>query len=113
MEYRDIEEPAGEINAIRWRIASLFSEAAQPRDSTPHRLQADGFDEDQQFFLSFGQSECTKWREARQRTLLQTDTHSPPRFRVNGAVTNMPGFASALSCAEGKALNPRQRCDIW
>jgi putative endopeptidase len=83
------------------------------RKGARERLLADGFDEDQQFFLSFGQSQCTKWREERARTLLQTDPHSPQKFRTNGAVTNVPEFARAFSCAEGKALNPKQRCDVW
>ncbi|WP_272423676.1 M13 family metallopeptidase [Polyangium jinanense] len=83
------------------------------RKSAEERIRADGFDEDQQFFLSFGQSQCTKWREERARTLLQTDPHSLAKFRVNGSVTNMPEFARAFSCAEGKALNPKQRCDVW
>jgi predicted metalloendopeptidase len=83
------------------------------REGAEERLLADGFDEDQQFFLSYGQSSCTKWREARERTLLQTGTHSPRKYRVNGPVTNMPEFASAFSCAEGTALNPKQRCEVW
>ena len=74
---------------------------------------ADGFDDDQQFFLSFGQSQCTKWREERARTLLQTDPHAPAKFRVNGAVTNLPEFARAFSCAAGKPLNPAERCEVW
>jgi putative endopeptidase len=83
------------------------------REGAPERLVADGFDEDQQFFLSYGQASCTKWREERERTLLQTGIHSPRRFRVNGPVTNMPEFATAFSCTEGKALNPPQRCEVW
>lgn len=83
------------------------------RKGAEERLLADGFDEDQQFFLSFSQSQCTKWREERARTLLQTDTHSLQKFRVNGSVTNMPEFARAFSCAEGRALNPKRRCDVW
>jgi len=83
------------------------------RNGAGQRVVADGFDEDQQFFLSFGQSQCTKWREERMRTLLQTDTHSPHRFRVNGSVSNMPEFASVFSCPVGKTLNPETRCDVW
>ena len=83
------------------------------RNSDQPRMVADGFDEDQQFFLSYGQSVCTKWREERLRTLLRTDPHSPQKFRVNGSVSNLPEFARAFSCAEGKPLNPKQRCEVW
>jgi putative endopeptidase len=83
------------------------------RADAAERVVAGGFDEDQQFFLSYGQSQCTKWREARERALLHTGIHSPKKFRVNGVVANLPEFASAFSCTKGKALNPRQRCEIW
>ncbi|PCC72499.1 putative endopeptidase [Nannocystis exedens] len=83
------------------------------RAGAAERLVADGFDEDQQFFLALAQKQCTKWREPRERALLKTGIHAPKRFRVNGAVTNMPEFAAAFSCAEGAPMNPRQRCEVW
>ncbi|HEU4409004.1 MAG TPA: M13 family metallopeptidase [Polyangiaceae bacterium] len=83
------------------------------RKDARERLVADGFDEDQQFFLSFGQSWCSKDREEVARLLAQVDPHSPAKFRVNGTLTNSPEFARAFSCAEGKALSPKRRCDVW
>jgi predicted metalloendopeptidase len=83
------------------------------RNGAADHLLADGFDEDQQFFLAWGQSQCTHWREAAARADLKSNTHSPQKFRTNGSVTNMPEFGSAFSCAEGKALNPKQRCEVW
>jgi predicted metalloendopeptidase len=83
------------------------------RNSAEPHLLADGFDEDQQFFLSWGQSQCTHWREAAARADLKSNTHSPQKFRTNGAVTNMPEFASAFSCPAGKALSPTHRCEVW
>jgi putative endopeptidase len=56
----------------------------------------DGFTGDQRFFLSFTQI----WRESHTneslRTQILTDTHSPARFRVNGAVFNVPEFYRAF-----------------
>jgi putative endopeptidase len=83
------------------------------RKDATERLVADGFNEDQQFFLSFGQSWCSKDREEVARLLAQVDPHSPAKFRVNGTLTNSPEFARAFACAEGKALSPKRRCDVW
>ena len=49
----------------------------------------------------------------RQRALAITDPHSPPKWRVNGLVANMPEFAQAFSCKPGAPLNPPKRCRVW
>ncbi len=76
-------------------------------------IVADGYTEDQQFFLAVGQAWCSKYREKTLRQRLNTDPHSPPKFRVNGAVTNQPEFAQAFSCEEGTAMAPADRCEVW
>ncbi|HEU4538442.1 MAG TPA: M13 family metallopeptidase, partial [Polyangiaceae bacterium] len=83
------------------------------RQGAPERLVAEGFSEDQQLYLAFGQAWCSKDREELARMLVQVDPHSPPRYRVNGSVANSPDFARAFACAEGKALSPKKRCDVW
>ena len=57
----------------------------------------DGFTPDQRVFLSFGQVWCTNERPEALRLQVQTDPHSPPEFRVNGVVQNMPEFQKAFS----------------
>ncbi|HEU4535364.1 MAG TPA: M13 family metallopeptidase [Polyangiaceae bacterium] len=83
------------------------------RQGAPERLVADGYTEDQQFFLAFGQAWCNKDREETARMRAQVDPHSPPKFRVNGPITTSPEFARAFACAEGKALSPKKRCEVW
>jgi|WetSurSiteA1Bulk_404760.scaffolds.fasta_scaffold07843_1 putative endopeptidase len=56
----------------------------------------DGFTGDQRFFLSFAQIFRESDTNASLRTLALTDTHSPARFRVNGAVFNVPEFYEAF-----------------
>jgi len=76
-------------------------------------IVADGFTEDQVFFLSAAQSWCTRERpESMQRRLL-TDAHSPPKFRIYGALRNLPEFATAFSCAAGTPMRPTQACTVW
>ena len=74
---------------------------------------ADGFSEDQQFFLAYGQAWCTKTREELARTLAQVDPHSAPEFRINGASADVPQFAQAFSCAEGTPMHPKAACEVW
>jgi putative endopeptidase len=74
---------------------------------------AGGFTEDQQFFLAVGQAWCSKFREPAMRMRLQTDTHSPPRFRVNGSLANIPAFAEAFRCEQGTTMNRANTCSVW
>jgi putative endopeptidase len=76
-------------------------------------IVADGFTEDQLFFLAHGQAWCGKYTEALSKLLVSVDPHSPPRFRVNGPVSVSPEFAQAFSCPAGSPMNPASRCEVW
>jgi putative endopeptidase len=72
-----------------------------------------GFSAEQRLFLSFAQGWCAKRREAYSRMLVTVDPHSPPEFRVNGVVVNLPEFAQAFSCPAGAPMAPQERCSVW
>ncbi|HEY4182399.1 MAG TPA: M13 family metallopeptidase [Kofleriaceae bacterium] len=74
---------------------------------------ADGFTEDQQFFLAYAQSWCTKDRPAELQRRLTTDVHSPPKFRVYGPLRNLREFSDAFKCAAGTPMNPAKSCTVW
>ena len=76
-------------------------------------IVADGFTEDQQFFISAAQIWCDKDRPAEVQRRLTVDPHAPPKFRVYGALRNLPEFAQAFSCAAGTPMNPARRCSVW
>jgi putative endopeptidase len=73
-------------------------------------VTAGGYSEDQQFFLAMGQAWCAKYRPELERLMAQTNPHSPPRFRVQGALANLPEFSAAFACA---ARPEDQVCTIW
>jgi putative endopeptidase len=73
----------------------------------------DGFTPEQRFFLSFGQVWCSNEREEALRLQVQTDPHSPPQFRVNGVVKNMPEFQKAFSCKAGAPMVKANACRVW
>jgi len=74
---------------------------------------ADGFNEDQQFFLSMGQVWCSKQRDEYARMAASIDPHSAPKWRVNGSLQNQKEFAEAFSCKLGTKMNPTNKCVVW
>ncbi len=72
-----------------------------------------GFTPEQRFFVAFGQVWCENIREEAARLQVQTDPHSPARFRVNGVVENMPEFQKAFSCKAGQPMTPANACHVW
>lgn len=87
--------------------------AFEKRQPDLHRPGAQGFSPAQEFFLAYGQIWCGNRRDAYARMLLSTDTHSPPRFRVNGAVSNLPAFREAFQCEVGQPMAPERICQVW
>jgi putative endopeptidase len=74
---------------------------------------ADGFSEDQQFFLAVGQAACSRDRPAEAERRLRIDPQAPPKFRVYGALRNMTEFAEAFRCAPGTPMRPARSCAVW
>jgi putative endopeptidase len=72
-----------------------------------------GLTEDQLFFVAAGQVWCTERTIESERLQVQTDPHSPSKFRVIGPMVNHPGFAPTFSCAAGTPMNPVQKCEVW
>jgi predicted metalloendopeptidase len=75
----------------------------------------DGLSGDQRFCLGFAQAWREKARDAEIVRLIQIDPHSPPRFRANGSLSNLPMFYSAFAVKPGDKmyLPPERRVRIW
>jgi putative endopeptidase len=75
----------------------------------------DGTTGDQRFFMSWAQAWRTKMRDEFLRTLVTSDEHSPPYYRVNGTVRNMDAWYAAFNVQPGAALYlpDDQRVEIW
>ncbi|WP_037503022.1 M13 family metallopeptidase [Sphingomonas jaspsi] len=74
-----------------------------------------GLTGDQRFFIAYGYSWQTKYREGAIRERLLSDPHSPAKFRVNGVVRNMDEWYKAFDVKPGDALYlpPEQRVHVW
>jgi putative endopeptidase len=75
----------------------------------------DGFTGEQRVFLGYGQVWRYKAQEATMRQRILSDPHSPPEFRVNGAVRNVDSWYEAFGVTENAAyyLAPEARVRLW
>ena len=80
-----------------------------------HLESIEGLTPDQRFFVGFAQWVCGEIRPERMRDLTITNPHSPPQYRINGVVVNMPEFGQAFSCKAGQPMvKPADKvCKIW
>jgi putative endopeptidase len=75
----------------------------------------DGLTGDQRFFLAWAQAWRALYRDEQLRTLVMSNPHSPPRFRVNGPVRNLDAWYTAFDVKVGDQLYlpPEDRVRIW
>jgi putative endopeptidase len=85
------------------------------RDATRGRelRPLDGLTPEQRFFVGYGQSWCSVQRPEEERLRAATDSHSPPRYRTNGVVANLPEFRQAFACKTGQPMAPATMCRVW
>jgi putative endopeptidase len=67
----------------------------------------------QRFFLSYAFSWCVQLTPELNRTVVLTDPHSLPKYRVNNVVSNSPEFRQAFGCHEGQKMVRQNFCRIW
>ena len=75
----------------------------------------DGFTGDQRFFMAWSQVWKRVSREEAIKNQIETDSHSPARYRVNGVVRNMDAWYDAFGVSETDDLylKPEDRVQIW
>jgi predicted metalloendopeptidase len=76
-------------------------------------VPVEGLTDDQLFFVAFGQVWCGLITPEQMRLRVTTDSHSLPRYRVVGPVSNNRAFAEAFSCEPGTPMAPKERCEVW
>jgi putative endopeptidase len=73
----------------------------------------DGFTELQRFFMSYAFTWCAQYRPELIRTIVLTNPHSYPKYRVNNVVSNSPEFRKAFNCHEGQKMVHQPSCRVW
>ncbi|NSL88883.1 M13 family metallopeptidase [Chitinophaga sp. Mgbs1] len=75
----------------------------------------DGYTWQQRFFLGWAQVWHANITDAALRNQIQTDPHSPARFRINGPLPHLKEFQAAWGCTPGNkmVLPDAERVVIW
>lgn len=73
----------------------------------------DGFTAEQRFFLGWARVWAGKYTPEAERQQVAGNSHSLPKWRVNGPLSNMPQFAKAFGCKTGQPMVRQNACAIW
>jgi putative endopeptidase len=68
------------------------------------RTMVDGLSPEQRYFLSWAQVWRNNARPEIQKLQVNTDSHAPARFRINGPLANLKEFRDAFGCKEGDTM---------
>ena len=101
-------ENIGDLGGVRTAFRA-FQATASAKEPTG----IPGMTQEQVFFVAYAQNWCTVASPEYQRMQVASDPHSPARFRVIGPLQNLPEFHTAFGCAEGSAMRPANRCEVW
>jgi len=105
-----IGENIGDLGGLS--IAYKAYQIAHYESPEPER---DGYTPEQRLFLSWGAVWQAKVRTEMLLQRMATDPHSPPEFRCNQIVRNLPEFYAAFDVQDSDALwlDEDQRVKIW
>lgn len=82
-------------------------------EGKPRPANIDGFTPEQRFFLGWAQVWAGKYTAEAERQQVAGNSHSLPRWRVNGPLANMPEFAAAFNCKPKSKMVREKPCQIW
>ena len=85
------------------------------KENPSDNILIDGLTPIQRLFINYSRIWCCKSRPEDTKQRLLTDPHSPPLFRVNGIVKNIPEFYKAFNVNSHNDLYLKQdeRATIW
>jgi putative endopeptidase len=103
-------ENIADLGGVKLAYAALMKTLAGKPET-----KIDGFTPEQRFFLSFASIWRDNERTEALRLQVNTDPHSPARFRVNGPLSNLDEFAAAFAVPEGAPMRrpAAERVTIW
>jgi putative endopeptidase len=105
-------EDTADNGGVHLAFMALQDALAREGKSADEKGQG-GFTPYQRFFLAYAFAWCDQYTPELTRTLVLTNPHSHPKYRVNNVVANMPEFRKAFSCHEGQKMVRANACRIW
>jgi putative endopeptidase len=105
-----VGENTADISGVAVAL-DAFKMTKQGQDTT----RISGFTPIQRFFFSVARIWRVKMKDEYLRYWINNDPHSPPMWRVNGPLMNIPDFYPAFNVKPGEMmfLNNDQRIKIW
>jgi predicted metalloendopeptidase len=107
-----VGENIADLGGLKIAWAALSKAIGQDPNTAP---PVDGLTPGQRFFRSYANVWRNNMRDEAMRVRLNTDPHSPGKWRVLGPVSNLPEFYTAFSCPEGAPMRrpEAERPAIW
>jgi putative endopeptidase len=106
-------ENIADLGGVKLAYAAL--QKALDKNPQAREQKIDGLTPEQRFFLSFATIWKSKQRDEDLKLRLNTDPHSPARYRVNGPLSNLTEFAKAFNIPDNSPMvrPPDKRVNIW
>jgi putative endopeptidase len=106
-------ENIADLGGVKLAYRALKTKNATPATGGGGATPKGEFTPEQEYYLGFAQGWCGKLRDEALRHQVATNPHSPPNFRVNGPLSNVPEFAQAFSCKPDAKMVRKERCEVW
>jgi putative endopeptidase len=105
-------ENIADIGGVKLAYMAL-QKALKKKGGTSEKI--DGFTPEQRFFLGFAQIWRNNQREEDLRLQVNTNPHSPGRFRTIGPLSNLVEFQKAFEIPDGSPMirSADQRVNVW
>ena len=106
-------ENIADLGGVKLAYAAL--QKALDKNPQARQEKIDGFTPEQRFFLSFATIWKSKERDEEVKLRLNTDPHSPARYRVDGPLSDLPEFQKAFNVPGGSPMvrAADKRVNIW
>jgi putative endopeptidase len=106
-------ENIADIGGVKLAYAAL--QKALDKNPGAREKKIDGFTPEQRFFLSFATIWKSKQRDEDLKLRLNTDPHSPARYRVNGPLSDLSEFQKAFNIPDNSPMvrAADKRVNIW
>jgi endothelin-converting enzyme/putative endopeptidase len=103
----------GENTADNGGVRIAYMALEDTLKGSPPPPPRDGFTAEQRLFLGWAQGWCQTSTDQSAKLRVQTDPHSPGRYRVDGVFANMPEFQKAYNCAPKTKMVRENACRVW
>jgi predicted metalloendopeptidase len=106
-------ENIADLGGVKLAYAAL--QKALDKNPQAREQKINGLTPEQRFFLSFAAIWKSKERDEDLKLRLNTDPHSPARYRVDGPLSNLPEFQKAFDIPDNSPMvrAADKRVNIW